>query len=900
MFKRANKVAALLVAAASVVALVPATGANAAAKRLGNKEGTVKQGIAYDGGAYSYYGFRTDDDLTGIYFNKGGEAKDKTNSDLEDYRFDTLSKYGTQYAYAHEQSNEDEYLVDLKTGEIVSDETKEEKTSKDKTDLVSKLKKANRYNGTDDLTNNNLASFDQVLQGQFGEVWYKYAAYGDNVESVTGAKVSQINVEVLTKAEFEKKANASVVGTGFTDEVAGSTFKYQPVGSAVTTNTAKSAIAYYTDKNGVKQAFNPANLVSTTTAAAVATAGVTTALSYNANGLEGGTLKDQLDDVIADYNAYVKANLTSTGTGTGTGTGNYKTGATAVQKAEITIEIEKFNAKLANVLTTTTKSYVNAGAEVVGSYTDYVDFVQKTIFDKLGSYAGDFGVASPSDITVGTEANTVTLTATAGKIDSLSEKAALESIFGDDFSDATSASNNLNKFYGFTTTDGKYIDASYTANLKVFSQTKGRAVMIDRYDDENKDAEITAHLVSIEAIAQDKDNLYTLTEVRVSGDGAVKDAGQTYGTEYFIQKISKAQGDKEDQAYTPKSVTSYLLDDGIYDDGDLQKPLEVIRGEATEGADEHKYLLGISVKDSVMYVTRAKSDNVKVYKFDLKSSFKADVKKGLNLKTDVDTSAVKWNDASDTDIIDFDFSNVAEDEGLQGVSYVKAVNDTDYVTLAGQTLYRHPAVSIDVNGNTWALDKTKITKFDGLDKKDDIYSVDGAMDAIDVYDDNSLIAWDTTDGERYTTIKEGTNVTEGDGINVNPDTNKNKFFVGWGTDGKFYELVGGVSTAATNKWVSDAGKWYFVDAAGAKKTSWYKNDAGVWYLLGTDGAMLTGWQQDGGAWYYLNPVNTSGAMVTGWFQDTTGTWYYADGNGKMLSNTTVGGYTLGANGAWVK
>ena len=41
-------------------------------------------------------------------------------------------------------------------------------------------------------------------------------------------------------------------------------------------------------------------------------------------------------------------------------------------------------------------------------------------------------------------------------------------------------------------------------------------------------------------------------------------------------------------------------------------------------------------------------------------------------------------------------------------------------------------------------------------------------------------------------------------------------------------------------------------------------------------------------------------MKTGWFQDTDGRWYYLNANGSMAANTTVDGYVLGANGAWIK
>ena len=64
--------------------------------------------------------------------------------------------------------------------------------------------------------------------------------------------------------------------------------------------------------------------------------------------------------------------------------------------------------------------------------------------------------------------------------------------------------------------------------------------------------------------------------------------------------------------------------------------------------------------------------------------------------------------------------------------------------------------------------------------------------------------------------------------------------------------------------------------------------------------MATGWVKVDGSWYYLAP---SGKMVTGW-AEVGGKWYYfskeTNALGQMLANTTVDGYKLGADGAWVK
>lgn len=116
-------------------------------------------------------------------------------------------------------------------------------------------------------------------------------------------------------------------------------------------------------------------------------------------------------------------------------------------------------------------------------------------------------------------------------------------------------------------------------------------------------------------------------------------------------------------------------------------------------------------------------------------------------------------------------------------------------------------------------------------------------------------------------------------------------------------------------WVQDNGKWYYLAKDGAMKTGWVQ-DAGKWYYLGGNGVMATGWVQDSGKWYYLNNsgamqtgwayvknewyyLNKSGAMQTGW-QQINSKWYYFYKGGQMAKNTTIDGYKLGKDGAWIK
>jgi glucan-binding YG repeat protein len=120
--------------------------------------------------------------------------------------------------------------------------------------------------------------------------------------------------------------------------------------------------------------------------------------------------------------------------------------------------------------------------------------------------------------------------------------------------------------------------------------------------------------------------------------------------------------------------------------------------------------------------------------------------------------------------------------------------------------------------------------------------------------------------------------------------------IGWLSDnGKWYYLdTNGVMKTG---WLFLNSKWYYLDSAGAMKTGWlydrtwyYLNpsgdmakgwikDHGVRYYLGKSGAMKTGWIKEGANWYLLGP---SGAMQTGWSKQD-GVWYYLAGNGVMLT-----------------
>ncbi|MEH7252090.1 S8 family serine peptidase, partial [Neobacillus niacini] len=120
-----------------------------------------------------------------------------------------------------------------------------------------------------------------------------------------------------------------------------------------------------------------------------------------------------------------------------------------------------------------------------------------------------------------------------------------------------------------------------------------------------------------------------------------------------------------------------------------------------------------------------------------------------------------------------------------------------------------------------------------------------------------------------------------------------KMQTGWIHDGKAWYYLSSSGVMATG-WVSWNGNWYFLNNNGAMATGW-TNASGVWYFLDNSGVMKTGWLYDGGKWYYLN---AGGDMVVNGWKLVNGKWYYFNDAGIMAVSTIVGGYQIGADGAW--
>lgn len=423
--------------------------------------------------------------------------------------------------------------------------------------------------------------------------------------------------------------------------------------------------------------------------------------------------------------------------------------------------------------------------------------------------------------------------------------------FGDtwySYSATTSSAGTLN---GYVNSAGKYIDTDVTANMYVSTGTK--TVKVEKFNEANSGSNIVLTISSVKELAQDKDYIYRLVNVNVANSPT----GVT--TASYVQKISKAQGTQKDKAYLPDSVTSYEVSSLYKADGSADAYAAINDTDTT-----------FRVINGVIYAVKNDGSKVTVNTIKLKK----------------DKTALK-TDTADTNKLDVYLAekDVKEDQDIAGTA----------------------AVSIDVDGNVWALNKGTIYKFDGTNFNA-VYGVDRSFDTLEVYNANSLLAWEAG--------SDGYSAVAGSDTQTPPVENpvQNKGWVKTDAGWTFYNTDG---SQAKGKWVNDNGTWYMIKADGIMVTGWY-NDNGTWYYLQSSGAMKTGWLNDNGTWYYLQSsgamktgwlkdtdgnwyyLQSNGAMKTGWFKDTDGNWYYLQSSGAMAANTTIEGYRLNASGAWVR
>ncbi|WP_252236181.1 N-acetylmuramoyl-L-alanine amidase family protein [Clostridium sp. ZS1] len=421
----------------------------------------------------------------------------------------------------------------------------------------------------------------------------------------------------------------------------------------------------------------------------------------------------------------------------------------------------------------------------------------------------------------------------------------------EEITNGTTTSSALNVY---TDAKGNYIDADYNLGkikVKVSNgKTTSSAVTVDNTDDQFDGLgknDLSAKVTNAEVIGQDSNNIYRIATITVNaGDNTVTEIN---GKEINTNVFESTDGNK---------TVSFKV---------IQK---ISKAQASGDVDGAKY-----AKTVTNYAIADEDANAETLLADAEYSI-------------VGGKVVAHTFASETVKV-----KTIEFKTSRGFNYIDTEDADEEEAVA---------VEIDADGNLWRLDSGFVYKFDNKDDWDKVYKVDGSMDKMSVYNKDNMVIWNEND-EVYSVIgakdeEEKPEVTTGwaqaeDGTWSYTKEDGTKA-TGWlNLNGTWYFLdAAGIMQTG---WINDNGTWYLTNGSGAMQTGW-QNVNGTWYFMQGSGAMKTGWINDNGTWYY---TNASGAMQTGWLNDN-GTWYYLDGSGKMLSNTTVNGYVLGANGAWIR
>lgn len=410
----------------------------------------------------------------------------------------------------------------------------------------------------------------------------------------------------------------------------------------------------------------------------------------------------------------------------------------------------------------------------------------------------------------------------------------------DDLDDATE------KYTVYLSDSGKYVDASETLNV-VYYDKDGNKINLDTYEDVKEKENLS--IVKEETLLIDAENIYKVIalldmekalyilgkedkskleelygyiaskDMESATNLILKDSPEAITT--YALKVSMEQGEKEDGAYIPKSVTSYET----YD----LNALETIE-------DYRANKLTARVSGNSLYIIKTEDDSVTVDRYIMKKIKDKDSVEGKSLDKRVLELDEDFDDVQNEDMQDYD---------------------------------------IDVQGNLWVLNKGKVQKLEN-GKLETKYTVDRTMDNLSVFAENSMIIWNT-DNEVYSVVAPQKAVEEEkteESVEGTESKDEVQTVAGWNknSDGTWsYTKVDGTKA---NGWLMDNNTWYYLNSEGVMQTGWIK-DKEQWYYLDISGAMHTGWLKDtNGKWYYLynNGAMAYNTVIDGYTLDASGAW----------------------------
>jgi len=398
---------------------------------------------------------------------------------------------------------------------------------------------------------------------------------------------------------------------------------------------------------------------------------------------------------------------------------------------------------------------------------------------------------------------------------------------------------------GITDENGNYIAVNRTADLSVYDSTDNRLVKLNTFGEENGGYKAT--LNSYKVLAQTSDEYYIYSNVTATkiSDGSTQSLN-------YIQVLSKTSTTDGDGYNVPSSVSSYIVTDNIF------------TGDAPNIDNITAAGVQFTVTGSSLLYYNLDGNNLDAGTVDLKKA---------SVELTKDAYKIQTQYAAVEDI------------------HTLSLNNTE-------------SVSVDTNGVLWGLSDNGIYKYVNGNFSE-MYTCNGNLTHLDVYDSTDLIAWDD-DGNYATANNSGTSSTDStstDSTSASTDSTSTGSTANQAQQASQTATANTTGTTATTTtgtttgWVRDGASWKYYDQTGNMAVNKWIQSSGLWYYLGATGDMATGWVKDGANWYYLS---ADGSMKTGWIKDTDGSWYYLNTNGSMAHDIVVDGYKLGSSGAWVK
>ena len=325
-----------------------------------------------------------------------------------------------------------------------------------------------------------------------------------------------------------------------------------------------------------------------------------------------------------------------------------------------------------------------------------------------------------------------------------------------------------------------------------------------------------------------------------------------------------------------------------------------------------KYYAKTSSKTINIDIDGPKSKYVKVFKGTSSSAKGKSISDDIDVSSGTTTLTVRvYNNKPDSNVKYGDDDDKANDYIIR----VKYTGNDSNDSSDSDDSSSYDDIYLDrlsIEGDSISLSKSKTTYSYNVASDVDEVTVKAVPDDTDytVEIDGDEVNEDDDNFKKDVCLDKGTNKIE---VKIENDDNEERVYTlnitrggtsstgtssGTTTADSTPSTADAVSTLKPNQWIQVNGKWQYNDSTGTPvKNNWfYDRNYSKSYFLQADGSMATGWLGYGGKWYYLG---SDGGMQTGWIIDG-GKYYYLYADGTMASNTSIGQYKLGSDGAWIR